>query len=132
LALIVVIAASLAAGVAAFAEIHEPPGEDATPIARSSVATPPSSPAEHVERGSGRARHRVDPYRHTRANEFSPAVRGIPERVYVPDNTTDTVTVIDAKTFTIVDVYPVGSFPQHVTPRGTSGASTWTTADRTH
>jgi hypothetical protein len=49
LAPIVVIAASLAAGVAAFAEIHEPPGEDATPMARASLATPPSSPAEHIE-----------------------------------------------------------------------------------
>jgi YVTN family beta-propeller protein len=116
LAPIVVIGASLAAGVAAFAEIREPPGEDAAPIAHVSAAAPSPSPVEHVERRNGSARHPVNLYRHTRANDFSPVVRGFPERVYVPDNTTDTVTVIDPKTFKIIDVYPVGSLPQHVTP----------------
>lgn len=116
LAPIVVIAASIAAGFAAFAESHEPPGQDTTPVAHASVATSTTSPTHDVKPVHRSRPRPVDLYRHTGPNDMSPSVRGIPERVYVPDNTTDTVTVIDPKTFRIVDVYPVGSLPQHVTP----------------
>jgi YVTN family beta-propeller protein len=115
LALIAVVLASLTAGAAAYAEIREPADEDAAPVAHVSdvAATTPAGHAEAVHRSHPRP---VDLYRHTGANDMSPKVRGMPERVYVPDNTTDTISVIDPKTYTIVAVYPVGSLPQHVTP----------------
>jgi YVTN family beta-propeller protein len=37
-------------------------------------------------------------------------------RVYVPDEQNGTVAVIDPSTFKIVDRYPVGASPEHVTP----------------
>jgi YVTN family beta-propeller protein len=47
---------------------------------------------------------------------MSPEVKGFPERVYVPDNATNTVTVIDPATFRIVGRFKVGDYPQHITP----------------
>jgi YVTN family beta-propeller protein len=112
--------ASLAAGAAAYAEIHEPPDEDVPRVAA-------TSPGASTASGTTTPVHRTDPahrrhdvptnlYRDIRPNDMSPAVRGVPERVYVPDNVTDTVSVIDPRTFKIVAVYPVGALPQHVTP----------------
>lgn len=55
-------------------------------------------------------------YAHAGANMFSPAVASFPPRVYVPDEASGTVTVIDPRTFKILYRYSVGSSPEHVTP----------------
>jgi len=55
-------------------------------------------------------------YANTRATDFSPAVHGDPELVYVPEGAAGMVQVIDAKTFKIVKRFTVGSYPEHVTP----------------
>nr|MBA3652559.1 hypothetical protein [Actinomycetota bacterium] len=68
-----------------------------------SVASAPLDPA-------------LDVYAHTRSGEMSPAVAGVADRVYVPNSTSDTVDVIDPRTFQIVDHFAVGKLPQHVTP----------------
>jgi len=47
---------------------------------------------------------------------FSPAVAGFPPRVYVPDEATGTVVVIDPVTYRILFRYRVGASPEHVTP----------------
>ena len=47
---------------------------------------------------------------------LSPVVRSFPERVYVPNSESDTVSVIDPHTFKVIDEFPVGALPQHVTP----------------
>jgi len=47
---------------------------------------------------------------------FSPAVRGVPYRLYVPDSGGSTVTVIDAATYRVIGSYPSGLNPQHVVP----------------
>ncbi len=39
---------------------------------------------------------------------FSPAVAGIPERVYVPNTKDGTVDVIDPRTFKVIDRLAVG------------------------
>ena len=52
----------------------------------------------------------------TKATALAPAVRGIPTRVYVPDNATNDVRVIDPRTFRVVRTFHVGSEPQHITP----------------
>jgi YVTN family beta-propeller protein len=50
------------------------------------------------------------------AGDWSPAVQGDPELVYVPNGKPGTVEVIDPKTYRIIRRFPVGSFPEHVTP----------------
>ncbi|MDP9487181.1 MAG: hypothetical protein M3Q49_15595, partial [Actinomycetota bacterium] len=50
------------------------------------------------------------------STEVREDLRGIPERVYVPNVIDGTVSVIDPKTFEIVDSYAVGELPYHVTP----------------
>src|SRR5262249_12743951 len=57
-----------------------------------------------------------DVYAAARAGNLSPAVRGFPDRVYVPNSGRNTVDVIDPHTFAIVDHFTVGRQPQHVTP----------------
>ena len=47
---------------------------------------------------------------------FSPAVRGVPERVYVPNSLSGTVSVIDPATFRVLRTFPTGSYDQHITP----------------
>ena len=47
---------------------------------------------------------------------FSSAVASFPARVYVPDEASGTVVVIDPKTYKIVTRYKVGASPEHVTP----------------
>ncbi len=55
-------------------------------------------------------------YAHDGVNGLSPVVRNVPPRVYVPNSASNTVDVIDQRTFKIVAHYPVGLLPQHVTP----------------
>jgi YVTN family beta-propeller protein len=63
------------------------------------------------------ARHSVvaiNIYRHDRV--LSAATRGALSRVYVPNSRSDTVDVIDPRTFKVVDHFAVGGLPQHVVP----------------
>src|SRR5437763_5611404 len=90
------------------------PPPPATPVAP--VVSPAPTPVPTATHAKQRTPRPVDIYRFTRPADMSPKVRGIPERVYVPDNTTDTVTVIDPKTFRIVRVFKVGAYLQHITP----------------
>jgi YVTN family beta-propeller protein len=43
-------------------------------------------------------------------------VRDYPQRIYVPNSRSNSVTVIDQATYTVVDQFRVGALPQHVTP----------------
>ena len=55
-------------------------------------------------------------YAHTRAGMLSAAVQGHRERIYVPNSESNTVSVIDPKKMKVVDTFPVGALPHHVTP----------------
>jgi YVTN family beta-propeller protein len=55
-------------------------------------------------------------YAATQSGDFSPAVAGIPERVYVPNGVQGTVEEIDPATFRIIRRFHVGQFPEHITP----------------
>lgn len=57
-----------------------------------------------------------DVYAADRPGLLAPAVRGFPERVYVPNSESDTVSVIDPRSHEVVDEFPVGALPQHVVP----------------
>ena len=55
-------------------------------------------------------------YSETATGKMSPAVAGALERVYVPNRTSRTVSVIDPATMKVVDTLKVGIDPQHVVP----------------
>ncbi|MDQ1689160.1 MAG: hypothetical protein QOK42_2135 [Frankiaceae bacterium] len=57
-----------------------------------------------------------DIYAADRPNQLSTAVAGQRQLVYVPNSKSNTVDVIDPKTYKVVDHYRVGRLPQHVTP----------------
>jgi YVTN family beta-propeller protein len=57
-----------------------------------------------------------DVYAADRKGMLSPLVRRFPERVYVPNSLSNTVSVIDPKTFKVTRTFAVGALPQHVTP----------------
>ena len=50
------------------------------------------------------------------ANDFSPAVKGALQRVYVPNLRSDDVYVIDPATFKVLYKFKVGRSPQHIVP----------------
>src|SRR4051794_5852687 len=57
-----------------------------------------------------------DIYRADRPNRLADVVRRFPPRVYVPNSLSNTVDVIDQKTFRIVGHFASGALPQHVVP----------------
>jgi len=57
-----------------------------------------------------------DVYAAGRPGNMSPAVKGFPDRIYVPNSASNTVDVIDPRTFKIVGHFDVGKQPQHVVP----------------
>lgn len=57
-----------------------------------------------------------DAYAATRPGLLSPVVRGDPGYVYVPNSKSNTVDVIDQRTYKIIEHFRVGGLPQHVVP----------------
>jgi YVTN family beta-propeller protein len=55
-------------------------------------------------------------YSETRAGRLSPAVAGALERVYVPNRSANSVSVIDPVTLKVTSTFKVGINPQHVVP----------------
>ena len=84
-----------------------------TSLAAVNKSSAPRAKRGPTKQASGSA---VDVYAHDGANDLSPTVRGVPPRVYVPNSASNTVDVIDQRTFKIVAHYTVGALPQHVTP----------------
>jgi YVTN family beta-propeller protein len=58
----------------------------------------------------------VNIYADDGAGMLSPAVRGVPYRIYVPNSGGSTVTVIDPSTYRAIETYQAGLNPQHVVP----------------
>ncbi|MGX1881381.1 YncE family protein [Streptomyces sp. NPDC055287] len=57
-----------------------------------------------------------DLYAADRPNQLSPVVKDFPSRVYVPNTNSNTVSVIDPRTYKVIKTIPVGVQPQHVVP----------------
>ena len=83
----------------------------------------PSPAAKHPSQSQTANRSRTtaapkvhDVYAADRAGHLSPAVRRDPPRVYVPNSQGNSVDVIDQRTFKVIDHFPTGALPQHVTP----------------
>jgi YVTN family beta-propeller protein len=80
--------------------------------------------ARPTRRDSDTARHlKVPPlldthdvYAADRPGLLSPAVRRFPSRVYVPNSDSDTVSVVNPRTYRVEEQFPVGQNPQHVVP----------------
>lgn len=53
-------------------------------------------------------------YAHTGAGMFSPAVKGVLARVYVPNGKDNTVSIIDPATYKVIRTFQVDQEPQHV------------------
>ena len=58
----------------------------------------------------------LDLYAYDHAGMISAIARRDSARVYVPNSAGDSVDVIDPKTYKVVEHFPVGALPQHVTP----------------
>jgi YVTN family beta-propeller protein len=71
-------------------------------IAAAEATTPPLGP--------------VDVYAAARAGQLSDVVRPFPSLIYVPNSGSNTVDVIDPKTYKVVRHFRVGRQPQHVVP----------------
>lgn len=59
---------------------------------------------------------RNDIYAADKPGNLSPAVAKFPPRIYVPNSGSNTVDIIDPKTYRIIGGFRVGRQPQHVTP----------------
>jgi YVTN family beta-propeller protein len=101
-------------------------GATATWLALAQSSVPPAAPvapagavavaAVNVVPGMAPVADATNLYREIRAGNFSPAVAGALERVYVPNRAANTVSVIDPVTLKVVDTFKVGVHPQHIVP----------------
>ena len=90
-----------------------PGGEDGSQLADA------PSPAKSAPETRLRVPPLPDPhdvYAADRPGMLSPVVRRFPSRVYVPNSESDTVSVIDPRTYRVIDQFAVGVLPQHVVP----------------
>ena len=112
-----IVAAIVAIGVLALVQIGIDP--DKGHASRQTVARGTTAPAMGLKPSfapSTNSPERPNVYAGISTGSLSPRVASIPPRVYVPNNHSNTVDVIDPKTFRIVRSFPVGIAPQHVTP----------------
>ncbi len=103
------------ATLAAAALLACPLGVAAQPA--TAPAPPPASATSVVTMpGMPPVADRNNLYSETGAGRLSPAVAGALERVYVPNRSSRTVSVIDPATLKVVDTFKVGVDPQHIVP----------------
>lgn len=88
---------------------------EATPAIRASAQSSPAAPVAASPTVSPSATH-LNVYAGIVGPRLDPRVAAIPKRVYVPDEKSGTVVVINPATFKIVARYVVGRLPHHITP----------------
>jgi YVTN family beta-propeller protein len=115
---LVVMFAGLLSGCRSPVPFRGRPGPD-TPVAGLGAPVPyvrpPHSPPVVDQRGD-LPDTPPDVYATTRAGMLSPAARGLPRRVYVPDARGAAIEVIDPATYRVLRRIPVGRAPQQVVP----------------
>ncbi|WP_189189096.1 YncE family protein [Streptomyces albiflavescens] len=95
------------------------PKEHANEALGTKPAVQPAPPTKKAAQGLLGMPPVLDPkdvYAADRPNRLSPVVKDFPARVYVPNTLSNTVTVIDPKTYRVIGTIPVGTQPQHVVP----------------
>ena len=89
-------------------------------LASGGGATPPLQTAPALKwtliPGMPAYRDETDIYADARPGMLSPVVKDMPALVYVPQNSINRVSVIDQKTFKVIDSFATEREPQHVTP----------------
>jgi YVTN family beta-propeller protein len=95
------------------------------PTTAETATTPPLAVAQPdfapigdatVEPREVKPRPGLNVYKATQSGVLSPAVAGIPERVYVPNSASGTVDVIDPASYEVIAHYWVGAVPHHIAP----------------
>ncbi|KOT50668.1 MULTISPECIES: YncE family protein [Streptomyces] len=81
-----------------------------------SAPAPPAKAARSLLPGMPPLLDEHDLYAADRPGKLAPQVKNFPSRVYVPNTGSDTVSVIDPKTYKVIETIPVGVQPQHVVP----------------
>jgi YVTN family beta-propeller protein len=105
MALVTALIACAAAGCSS-APISAPPAKpEATRAATSPAVVKPTPSAAPV-----------NVYAHIGPGMINPKWLRDPVRVYVPNSLSNTVTVIDPRTYKVIGEFPVGGQPNHVTP----------------
>jgi YVTN family beta-propeller protein len=131
------LAVTVAAVVAVLAIVFRPAGHASTsgPAKVSRSAAPPASPTRAVPNptatwpvaslpsdlsvplpGIPPVADPANIYAAAGPNMLSPAVQGVPYRIYVPNSGGSSVTVIDPATYRVLWSYQTGLNPQHVVP----------------
>jgi YVTN family beta-propeller protein len=77
-------------------------------------ASPPANALRHFAVPKPVDPH--DVYAADRPGMLSRVVRGFPSLVYVPNSDSNTVSVINPRTYRVIHTFPVGVNPQHVVP----------------
>lgn len=91
-----------------------PPSAAANPTAEQ---TPPATPnATSTDEPTPSPSGLGGVYAGTLSGELDPRVADVPERVYVPNEESDDVAVIDPATFEVIGRFPVGEMPEHINP----------------
>jgi YVTN family beta-propeller protein len=87
------------------------------------VAPPKAAPESDAQRRLAGRPYTVpapldphDVYAADRPGRLSPVVRAFPSRVYVPNSESNTVSVINPRTYKVIGQFGVGALPQHVVP----------------
>lgn len=110
----------LLAGVLAFAACSttRPPGRSSapTPPARSEARESPTASAPPPSPATAPSSKPENIYAATATHVLDPRVAAIAPMVYVPNNQSDTVSVIDPSTYRVTRTIATGIAPQHVTP----------------
>jgi YVTN family beta-propeller protein len=85
-------------------------------VTSSPAAVETGKPVHHKGRFAPPSFDPLDVYAADRPGRLSPVVAHDPSLVYVPNSESNTVSVIDPKTYKVIHQYPVGANPQHVVP----------------
>jgi YVTN family beta-propeller protein len=85
-------------------------------VPNTNPVTTPSSTAVQTVAGMPPVLDPANLYSAAESNMFSPAVAGALPRIYVPNLSSNTVSVIDPSTRKVVNTFPVGANPEHVVP----------------
>ncbi|WP_340376099.1 hypothetical protein U5640_13785 [Streptomyces sp. SS7] len=89
---------------------------DRAATTKAAVPAPARKPAVDGLPGMPPVLDPKDVYAADRPDKLSPVVKDFPSRVYVPNTESDTVSVIDPRTYEVIRTLRVGRQPQHVVP----------------
>src|SRR5437763_5870928 len=96
--------------------VHATPTRSASQTAATwQVASPVADLSEPLP-GMPPVANPANIYADAGADMLTPATRGVPYRIYVPDSGGSTVTVINPATHKVIGTYQTGLNPQHVVP----------------